>query len=68
MSKRKLTGAEIVVEMLASEGVPFAIGIGGHGNLPLLDALRRCQDRVKVIIVDVTDISNDLPIESCRRC
>ena len=46
----KLTGSEIVVEMLAREGVPYAIGIPGHGNLGLVDALRRCQDRIKVIM------------------
>ena len=46
----KLTGSEIVTEMLIQEGVPYAIGIGGHGNLPLLDAFRRRQDRIKVIM------------------
>jgi acetolactate synthase-1/2/3 large subunit len=46
----KLTGSEIVTEMLICEGVPYALGIGGHGNLPLLDALRRRQDRIKVVM------------------
>ncbi len=46
----KLTGSEIVTEMLIREGVPYAIGIGGHGNLPLLDAFRRRQDHIKVIM------------------
>lgn len=46
----KLTGSEIVVGMLAREGIPYAIGIPGHGNLGLVDALRRCQDRIKVIM------------------
>ena len=46
----KLTGSEIVVEMLAREGVPYAIGIPGHGNLGLVDALRRNQERIKVIM------------------
>ena len=46
----QLTGSEIVVEMLIREGVPYAIGIPGHGNLPLIDALRRRQDKIQVIM------------------
>lgn len=46
----RLTGAEIVAEMLVQEGVPYAIGIGGHGNLPLLDAFRQRRDRIQVIM------------------
>ncbi len=46
----RLTGAEIVAEMLIQEGVPYAIGIGGHGNLPLLDAFRQRRDRIRVIM------------------
>lgn len=46
----KLTGSEIVADMLLCEGVPYAIGIGGHGNLPLLDAFRRRKDRIKVLM------------------
>ncbi len=46
----KRNGSEIVVEMLAREGVPYAIGIPGHGNLGLVDALRKRQDAVKVIM------------------
>lgn len=45
-----LTGSEIVVEMLVREGVPYAIGIPGHGNLPFVDALRRRQDAIQVIM------------------
>lgn len=46
----KLTGSEIVVEALIQEGVPYAIGIPGHGNLALVDALRRRQDAIRVIM------------------
>ncbi len=46
----RLTGAEIVAEMLIQEGVPSAIGIGGHGNLPLLDAFRQRRDRIQVLM------------------
>jgi acetolactate synthase-1/2/3 large subunit len=46
----RLTGAEIVAEMLIQEGVPYAIGIGGHGNLPLLEAFRQRQQHIQVIM------------------
>lgn len=46
----KLTGSEIVVEMLIREGVPYVIGIPGHGSLALVDALRRRQDHIQVIM------------------
>lgn len=46
----RLTGAEVVAEMLIEEGVPYAIGIGGHGNLPLVDAFRQRRDRIQVIM------------------
>ncbi len=46
----KLTGSEIIAEILAREEVPYAIGIPGHGNLPLVEAFRRYQDRIQVIM------------------
>jgi acetolactate synthase-1/2/3 large subunit len=46
----KLTGSEMITEILAREHVPYAIGIGGHGNLALVDAFRRSQDRIRVIM------------------
>ena len=36
--------------MLAKEGVAYAIGIPGHGDLTLVDAFRRYQDRIQVIM------------------
>ncbi|MFN8375887.1 MAG: thiamine pyrophosphate-binding protein [Anaerolineae bacterium] len=45
-----LTGSELLVEMLIREGIEYAIGIPGHGNLPLMDALRRRRDKIKVIM------------------
>ena len=35
------TGGEIVVKQLVKEGVPYIIGIPGHGVLGLFDAVRR---------------------------
>ena len=37
----KLTGGEIVVKKLAAEGVPYILGIPGHGVLGLFDAIRK---------------------------
>ena len=37
----KLTGGEIVVKQLVREGVPYIVGIPGHGVLGLFDAIRR---------------------------
>ncbi len=35
----QLTGGQIVVETLVREGVPYIVGIPGHGTLGLSDAL-----------------------------
>jgi len=35
----RLKGAEIIVEYLLKEGVPYAFGLCGHGIIGLLDAL-----------------------------
>ncbi|MGD8736611.1 MAG: thiamine pyrophosphate-binding protein, partial [Anaerolineae bacterium] len=46
----QLTGGQIVVETLVNEGVPFVVGIPGHGTLGLSDALIG-QDRLRVLQV-----------------
>ena len=43
------TGGEIVAEALIREGVPYAIGIPGHGNLALVDAFLTRKDRICVL-------------------
>ncbi|MDP3061852.1 MAG: thiamine pyrophosphate-binding protein [Chloroflexota bacterium] len=47
----RLTGSEIIVEHLIAEGVPYVAGIPGHGCLALFDALKRRQDKIRVIQV-----------------
>ncbi|MBO4325768.1 MAG: thiamine pyrophosphate-binding protein [Clostridia bacterium] len=37
----KLTGGEIIVKKLTAEGVPYILGIPGHGVLGLFDAIRK---------------------------
>lgn len=44
-------GADIIVEYLTREGVPYAVGVCGHGNIGLLDALHRHQAAIKTISV-----------------
>lgn len=44
------TASEVIVDMLIREGVPYVIGIGGHGNLPLVDALRRRGSEIHVLM------------------
>ena len=46
----ELTGGQIVVEALVREGVPYIVGIPGHGTLGLSDALIG-QDRLKALQV-----------------
>ena len=46
----RLTGGQIVVETLIREGVPYIVGIPGHGTLGLSDALIG-QDRLQVLQV-----------------
>ena len=47
----KLTGGEIVAEYLIREGVPYVVGIPGHGNLPLFDAFVDRKDRIQTFPV-----------------
>jgi acetolactate synthase-1/2/3 large subunit len=43
------TGGEIVADALIAEGVPYVVGIPGHGNLAFVDALRRRASVLPVI-------------------
>ena len=43
----RLTGAQIIVEYLIREGVPYLVGIPGHGNVPLFDALVGHADKIE---------------------
>ena len=47
----RLTGGEIIAEYLIKEGIPYIIGIPGHGCLGLIDALKGKEDRIKVLQV-----------------
>ncbi len=42
-------GAEILVEYLIKEGVPYLFGVCGHGNIGFLDAAERASGQIKTI-------------------
>jgi len=44
-------GADLLMKSLANLGVEHVFGLGGHGNLALLDGLYKVQDKLKPIIV-----------------
>ncbi|MGJ4939618.1 thiamine pyrophosphate-binding protein [Bradyrhizobium sp. HKCCYLS1011] len=45
----KMKGGEVIAEYLVKQKVPFVIGICGHGNVGILDALYQVRDRVKLV-------------------
>ena len=49
----KLTGGEIIVKQLVNEGVPYIIGIPGHGVLGLFDAIRKEEQAGKIKYIQV---------------
>ena len=49
----RLTGGQIVVKYLEKEGVPYALGIPGHGILGFFDALRESEKSGKIRYLQV---------------
>lgn len=49
----KLTGGQIVMKMLEREGVPYVLGIPGHGILGFFDALRESVEAGKTKYIQV---------------
>jgi acetolactate synthase-1/2/3 large subunit len=47
----RLSGAQILVEYLILQGVPYATGIPGHGCWSLTDALVDRRDRIRIVQV-----------------
>lgn len=48
-SPRLVKGAEILVEYLIKEKVPYIFGVCGHGNVGFLDAALAASDRIRTI-------------------
>jgi acetolactate synthase-1/2/3 large subunit len=47
----KMRGADIIVEYLVKEKVPYVFGLCGHGIIGLLDAFYDRQDKIKAMSV-----------------
>ncbi|WP_315780076.1 MULTISPECIES: thiamine pyrophosphate-binding protein [unclassified Bradyrhizobium] len=45
----KMKGGEVIAEYLVKQKVPFVIGICGHGNVGILDALYQVRDKVMLV-------------------
>ncbi|MFN2226742.1 MAG: thiamine pyrophosphate-binding protein, partial [Anaerolineae bacterium] len=66
----QITGGEIIVETLRQEGVPFLVGIPGHGTMGLIDALMTRQrpgsDAVRLLQVRHEQAAVHLADAYCR--
>ncbi len=47
----KLTGGEIIAKYLIKEGIPYFVGIPGHGCLGLVDAFKGREKKIKILQV-----------------
>src|ERR1700761_6599479 len=45
----RMKGAELIVEYLLANDIPYVFGICGHGNVGMLDPLYAARDRIRVI-------------------
>ena len=45
----KLNGAQVIVDYLIQEKVPYAFGLCGHGNIQFIDALYERSSDIKAI-------------------
>src|SRR5258708_19091812 len=50
-SDNRLNGAQVIVDYLIREKVPYAFGLCGHGNIQFIDALHERQSDIKTISV-----------------
>jgi acetolactate synthase I/II/III large subunit len=51
MPQNMLDGAQVIVDYLIREKVPYAFGLCGHGNIQFIDALYERRDDIKTISV-----------------
>ena len=49
--RNALNGAQVIVDYLIKEKVPYAFGLCGHGNIQFIDALYERSDDIKTISV-----------------
>ena len=46
-----MNGADIIVDFLVRQNVPYLFGLCGHGNVGFLDAAFKAQNRIRTISV-----------------
>src|SRR5919201_2083179 len=51
MASNMLNGAQVIVDYLIQEKVPYVFGLCGHGNIQFIDALFERQSDIKTISV-----------------
>src|SRR5262250_1392849 len=51
MAKNMLDGAQVIVDYLIREKVPYAFGLCGHGNIQFIDALYERSSDIKTVSV-----------------
>ena len=51
MDKTLMKGADIIVDFLVRQNVPYLFGLCGHGNVGFLDAAFKAQNRIRTISV-----------------
>jgi acetolactate synthase I/II/III large subunit len=51
MAKNMLDGAQVIVDYLIRQKVPYAFGLCGHGNIQFIDALYERSSDIKTISV-----------------
>ena len=49
--RARMNGADIIVDFLVRQKVPYLFGLCGHGNVGFLDAAFKAQDRIRTISV-----------------
>lgn len=48
---KKLTASQVIVKYLINEKIPYVLGIFGHGNVQLGEALKECESKIRYIQV-----------------
>jgi acetolactate synthase I/II/III large subunit len=48
-ARAAMNGADIIVDFLVKQGVPYLFGLCGHGNVGFLDAAFKAQNRIRTI-------------------
>jgi acetolactate synthase-1/2/3 large subunit len=64
----QMKGGEVIAEYLAQQKMPNVIGICGHGNVGILDALYAVQDRIKLMSPRREQCAGHMAWAHCSAC